>query len=158
YQELRARIQETDLSVPERRDGYFYYSRTEAGRQYPIFCRRAGSLDAAEEIILDQNALAEDHPYFRVGAMEVSPDHQYLAYSVDTSGSEAYAVYIKDLATGAPLPETLANAAANLAWATDGRTLFYLTLDEARRPCRLQRHHLDTNPEHDALVFFEPDG
>src|SRR5512143_1553558 len=81
YREMVGRIQETDLSVPERIDGWYYYSRTEEGRQYPIFCRRHGSLEAAEEIALDQNLLAEGHDYFRLGALALSPDHRLLAYS-----------------------------------------------------------------------------
>ncbi|MEP7226811.1 MAG: hypothetical protein ABI785_05580, partial [Gemmatimonadales bacterium] len=100
YQEMRGRIKETDLSVPERVDDYFYYTRTEAGGQYPILCRRRGSLDAPEEILLDQNPLAANHAYFKIGVSEVSPDHRLLAYSVDTSGAEEFTLYVKDLTTG----------------------------------------------------------
>ena len=134
---MRARIKETDLSVPERLGDYLYYTRTEAGRQYPIFCRKAGNLEAPEEVLLDQNSLASGHRYFRVGAIEVSPDHRFLAYSVDTSGAEEFAVYIKDLDANALLAEAINGASSRMAWANDGRTLFYTTLDEARRRHRL---------------------
>ena len=157
YQEMRGRIKETDLSVPERLDEYFYYTRTEAGRQYPIFCRKRGSLDAAEEILLDENPLAAGHAYFRVGVLEVSPDHRLLAYSVDTSGGEEYTLYIKDLITGQLLPESLPGTSLGVAWANDSRNLLYTVLDQSRRPCRLYRHLTGTSPTSDPLVYFEPD-
>jgi oligopeptidase B len=157
YQEMRARIKETDLSVPERLGDYLYYTRTEAGGQYPIFCRKHGSLKGTEEILLDQNALASGQGYFKVGSIEVSPDHRFLAYSVDTSGAEEFTVYIKDLDTNALLPESINGASSRMAWANDGRMLFYTTLDEARRPCRLYRHRLGTNSSEDVLVYHETD-
>jgi oligopeptidase B len=157
FQEMRGRIKETDLSVPERIDDYFYYSRTEIGGQYPILCRRRGSLEAPEEILLDQNPLAAAHAYFRLGVSEVSPDHQLLAYSVDTSGAEEFALYIKDLTTGELLAERIEKTSHGLAWANDSRTLFYTVLDEARRPCRLYRHVVGQDPSQDPLVYFEPD-
>jgi oligopeptidase B len=157
FREMRGRIKETDLSVPERIDDYFYYSRTEIGGQYPILCRRRGSLEAPEEILLDQNPLAAVHAYFRLGASEVSPDHQLLAYSVDTSGAEEFTLYIKDLTTGELLAERIEKTSHGLAWANDSRTLFYTVLDEARRPCRLYRHVVGHDPSQDPLVYFEPD-
>ena len=157
YQEMRGRIKETDLSVPERVDDYFYYSRTEAGGQYPILCRRHGSLEGPEEILLDQNPLAATHAYFKIGVSEVSPDHRLLAYSVDTSGAEEFTLYIKDLTTGQLLPESIANTSLAVTWANDSRTLFYTLLDHARRPCRLYRHTVGSSPTTDALVYFEPD-
>jgi oligopeptidase B len=157
YQEMRTRIKETDLSVPERLDGYLYYTRTEAGGQYPIFCRRRDLPGAAEEILLDQNPLAAGHAYFRVGSLEVSPDHRLLAYSVDTSGAEEFTLFIKDLVSGELLPERLARTSHRVAWANDSRTVFYTVLDESRRPCRLYRHEVGTNSSEDVLVYFEPD-
>jgi oligopeptidase B len=157
YQEMRGRIKETDLSVPEPLDHYFYYTRTWAGGQYPIYCRSQGSVDGPEEILLDQNALAAGHPYFRVGASEVSPDHRLLAYSVDTSGAEEFTLYIRDLATGELLAESISKTGHGVAWANDSRTLFYIVLDEARRPCRLYRHRLGSNPSEDVLVYYEAD-
>jgi oligopeptidase B len=157
YQEMRGRIKETDLSVPEPLDDYFYYTRTEAGGQYPIVCRRRGSLEAPEEILLDQNRLAAGHPYFRVGVSQVSPDHRLLAYSVDTTGAEEFTLFIKGLTTGELLAESVARTSHGVAWANDSRTLFYTVLDEARRPCYLYRHLVGTNPSDDVLVYFEPD-
>ena len=100
YEELLGRIKETDLSVPEKIDDYYYYTRTEEGKQYKIHCRKKGSLEAPEEILLDENTLAEGHEYFSLGVYEISPDHQLLAYSVDISGSEVYTLHVKDLNTG----------------------------------------------------------
>jgi oligopeptidase B len=157
YQEMRARIKETDLSVPERVDDYFYYTRTEAGRQYPILCRKRGTLEAPEEILLDQNPLASEHTYFKIGVSEVSPDHRLLAYSVDTSGTEEFTLYLKDLETGQLLAERMENTSLGVAWANDSRTLFYTVLDRAHRPCRLYRHNVGTSPSRDVLVYFEED-
>jgi oligopeptidase B len=157
FREMRGRIKETDLSVPERLDGWLYYSRTMEGAQYPIFCRRPAGEDGAEEILLDLNPLAEGHAYFRLGTWEVSPDHRLLAYAVDTSGAEAFTLYVKDLASGELLAETIANVSPSVAWANDSGTFFYIVLDEARRPCRLYRHRLGENPVEDVLVHFEPD-
>jgi len=156
YQEMRGRIKETDLSVPERIDEYLYYSRTEAGGQYPILCRRRTEA-GAEEILLDENPLAAGHQYFRIGVSEVSPDHRLLAYSVDTSGSEEFTLLIKDLTTGSLLAESIAKTSLGVAWANDSRTLFYTVLDAARRPCSLYRHLIGTNPAEDVRVYFEPD-
>lgn len=157
YQEMRGRIKETDLSVPERVDDYLYYTRTEAGGQYPIFCRKRHGPDAPEEILLDQNPLAADRAYFRLGVRRVSPDHRFLAYSVDTSGAEEFTLFIKDLATGQLLAESMPGTSLGVAWANDSRTLFYTVLDLARRPCRLYRHVIGSNPSTDVLVYFEPE-
>jgi oligopeptidase B len=157
YQELRGRIKEEDLSVPVPWDDWLYYDRTETGRQYPIFCRRLKAEGTPEEILLDLNQLAAGHDYFRMGAFEISPDHRLLAYSVDTSGAEAFTIFVKDLATGELLAETIERTAPTAAWANDSETLFYIVLDEARRPSRLYRHRIGTNPVEDALVLFEPD-
>jgi oligopeptidase B len=157
YQELRGRIKEADLSVPTREDGWLYYTRTEAGAQYPIFCRRRDEDGAAEEVLLDLNQLAAGHAYFRMGAFEVSPDHRLLAWSADTTGAESFTVFVKDLATGDLFPETIEGASPSAAWANDSRTLFYILLDEVRRPSRLLRHVVGTNPTADVLVHHEPD-
>jgi oligopeptidase B len=157
YQEMRARIRETDLSVPERLDQFLYYNRTEAGGQYPIFCRRRDLADGPEEVLLDQNLLASGHGYFRVGSMEVSPDHRLLAYAVDTTGAEDFTVFIKDLVTGELLAERLPRASSRVAWANDSRTLFYAVLDHSRRPCSLYRHEVGSPAGEDVLVHHEAD-
>ncbi|MEO5924410.1 MAG: S9 family peptidase [Bryobacteraceae bacterium] len=155
YDEMLSRIQQTDLSVPIRRDDYFYYTRTEEGKQYAIYCRKQGSLDAAEEILLDGNILSEGHEYFRIGNFLVSPDGQLLAYSTDVLGDETYTIRVKNLATGELLPDEIPNTYYSLEWAADNETFFYCTLDEAKRPYKIFRHHLGTAT--DTLVHHEED-
>ncbi len=157
YTEMVGRIQETDLSVPVKRGDYFYYSRTEEGKNYSIYCRKFNSLEAEEEIILDGNALAEGKKFFSLGAFSVSENQQLLAYSVDFDGSEVYDIYIKDLATGNLLEDQIKACGRSLVWANDNQTIFYSTLDETHRPYRLYRHQLSTLQAKDELVFEEPD-
>lgn len=156
YDEILGRIKEDDLSVPVKRDDYYYYSRTEQGRAYAIYCRKHGSVDAEEEIVLDANALAEGQKYFRLGNFAVSGNHRLLAYSVDLEGDEAYTIYVKDLAAGALLPDRIANTYYTLEWANDNRTFFYTVLDEAHRPYRVFRHELGAVS--DTRVYEEADG
>ncbi len=155
YDEMLGRIQQTDLSVPIRRDNYFYYTRTEEGKQYAIYCRKQGTLDAPEEILLDGNILAEGHAYFRIGNFVVSPNAELLAYSVDVLGDETYAIRIKNLSTGELLPDEIPNTYYSLEWAADNETFFYCVLDEAKRPHKVFRHHLGTSTN--ALVYHEED-
>jgi oligopeptidase B len=155
YKEMLARIQETDLSVPYRDAGYFYYSRTEEGKQYPILCRQKGSLEAPEEVTLDLNALAEGHKFLSLGAYVVSDDGSLLAYSTDLTGFREYTLQVKDLRTGELLPERIEKA-GSVSWAADGRTLFYTVEDAAKRPYRLYRHVVGA-PDPDPLVYEEPD-
>jgi oligopeptidase B len=157
YAEMRGRIKEVDNTVPVQRDDYFYYTRMEQGQQYPIHCRRHGSLDAPEELLLDQNQLAQGQRYFQLGVFKVSPNHQLLAYSVDTAGSEIYTIFFKDLATGQLLTDQIANAYYGVEWANDDRTLFYNTLDDALRPYQAFRHTLGTPQAEDVLVYHEAD-
>ncbi len=139
YKEMLARIKETDLSVPYRKGRYWYYARTEEGKQYPILARMLGALTSAEEIVLDLNALARDHAYLAVDAFVVSDDGDFLAYSVDTTGFREYTLRVRDLRRGTDGPESIGRV-SSAAWAADGRTLFYVTEDDAKRPCRLWRH------------------
>ena len=157
YEELVGRIKETDLSVPEKIDDYYYYSRTEEGEQYPIYCRKKESLNAEEEILLDQNALAEGYDYFDIGAFQISRDHQLLAYSVDTTGSETFTLYVKDLNAGGLLKDEIKNIYYYVEWGNDNKTIFYTTLDEAKRPYKLYRHILGTAQEEDEMVYQESD-
>ena len=157
YQEMVGRIQETDSSAPVKHGGFYYYTRTEAGQQYKIHCRKRGSLDAPEEILIDENALAEGEKYFRVGVTRISPDHTLLAYSIDTTGGEHYTVFIKNLATGALLPDQIPNTIYSLEWANDNRTLFYTIQDEAWREYKLFRHTLGDDPAKDPELYHEED-
>jgi oligopeptidase B len=156
YHEILGRIQETDLSVPVKRDDYFYYTRTEEGKAYSIQCRKHGSLNASEEILLDANVLAEGQKYFRLGNFAVSPDHRLLAYSTDLEGDESYTIQVKNLASEELLPDRIANTYYTLEWANDNRTFFYTVLDPAKRPYRAFRHELGSSQ--DTLVYEETDG
>jgi oligopeptidase B len=163
FAEMKARIKEDDSTVPEKRGGYFYYARNEEGKQYPIFCRKKGSLESAEEILLDQNALAEGRCFCSVGAFSVSPDGEKLAYSVDYGGREIYTLHIKNLKDSKPYPETIENISGSayehsgVEWANDNETIFYTTPDDAQRPFKLFRHRIGTDPAQDTLVFHEAD-
>ncbi len=159
YQEMRGRIKETDLTVPYPKGAYLYYDRTEEGQQYPIYCRkqRDDEAGATEEVLLDQNVLAEGLDFCRLGVFRVSPNHHLLAYSLDTNGSEQYTLYVKDLRTGAQLAEAIPNTSYSAEWANDNETLFYTTLDEARRPFQLHRHTLGTDHSQDTVLHQELD-
>jgi oligopeptidase B len=155
YKEMLSHIQETDLSVPYREGAYFYYSRTEEGKQYPIYCRRKGSLEAAEETTLDLNKLAEGHKFMAIGAYAVTDDGSLLAYTTDNTGFREYTLHVKDLRTGELRTET-AEKVGSLAWANDGQTLFYTTDDPAKRPYRLYRLKLGS-PLPGDLLYEEKD-
>jgi oligopeptidase B len=157
YDEILARIRQTDLSVPAKEGSYYYYGRTEEGQQYPIFCRHKDAPGAPEEVLLDANVLAEGHSYFALGGFSVTDDHALLAYSVDFDGSETYTVHFKDLSTGELLDETIPETAAGLTWAGDNQTLFYATYDATHRPEHARRHRLGTDPANDPIVFTESD-
>jgi oligopeptidase B len=154
YSEILGRIQQTDLSVPTKRGDYFYYTRTEEGKQYAIYCRKHGST-GAEEILLDGNAMAEGKKYFRVGNFAASPNHKLLAYSVDFEGDEAYTIYVRDLTTGQLLADTIPNTYYSLEWGNNNTTFFYTVLDAAKRPYKVFRHTLGVTKN--ALVCHEPD-
>lgn len=157
YNEMRGRIQESDVSVPEKIDDYYYYFRTETGKQYGIYCRKKGSLDAKEEVLLDENELAKGQKYFQIETLSVSRDHKLLAYSTDTNGAETYLLRIKSLETGALLPDEIKNCSDSFAWANDNKTFFYDQLDDARRPYKALKHVLGTSVDQDPTVYEEKD-
>jgi oligopeptidase B len=150
------RIKKTDLDVPARDGGYFYYNRTEQGKQYRTLCRRKGSLDGPEEVVLDLDALAEGRKFLSLGARAVSDDGRYLAYSLDVTGGRQYVLAIKDLDTVSDLSERIAGV-ESIAWSGDDTTVFYVTEDAAKRPHRVFRHRRGTQPKDDALVYEEKD-
>jgi oligopeptidase B len=155
YAEMLSHIKETDESVPYPDHGWLYWTRTFEGSQYPVYCRRSTAHGSAEEILLDVNKLAEGQAYMAVGAMGVSPDGRLLAYTTDNTGFRQYTLHLRDLATGAELPDT-AERVGSLVWAADSNTLFYTTEDEVtKRHDKLFRHALGS-PEH-VLVFEESD-
>jgi len=156
YAEMRGRIQEEDVSAPVRHGPYLYYTRTEAGDQYPRFCRRRGE-GAAEELLIDGNLLARGHAFFRVGFLKPSPDHALIAYGVDTTGSQVYTLHLLDLGSGRLLDAPIPNVDDNVAWAEGGRAILYTVFDHAHRPFKLLRHTLGDDPAADALVHHEPD-
>ena len=157
YNEIIAKIKETDESVPEKNGDYYYYSKTEKGKDYNIYCRKKGSLDSDEDIILDLNILAEGKDYYSVDMLEVSPNGKMLAYAVDTSGREEYTIYFKDLKNNKVLKDNIKRCYNSLVWASDNKTVFYTVLDETLRPYRVYRHTLNSKTE-DELVYEEPDG
>jgi len=155
YREMLSHIKETDASAPYPFHDWWYRSRTEEGKQYPIFCRQR-SLHSAEEVTLDLNVLAEGQSFMSLAAYEVSDDSNLLAYSTDNTGFRQYTLYIKDLRSGELFPERIEKTGA-VAWAADNKTLFYTVEDAAKRQYRLYRHVLGENPAEDELIYEEPD-
>jgi oligopeptidase B len=156
YDEMLSHIKETDVEVPYKQGGYLYYVRTEAGKQYPIRCRKKGSMDAPEEVVVDLNEMAKGQKFISLGAFNVSDDGNLLAYSTDDTGFRQYTLAVKDLRTGKVLPDH-AERVGSMAWANDNKTLFYTVEDEvSKRQYQLYRHTVgSTTP--DALVYDEKD-
>jgi oligopeptidase B len=155
YKEMLARIKETDIEVPTRRGDYFYYSRTEQGKQYPILCRKRSSLSAKEEVYLDLNELAQGQKFFSLGPSSISDDGNLLAYSTDTTGFRQYTLHVKDLRTGQLMADT-AERITSIEWASDNRTLFYTTEDPvSKRSDKFFRHRLGEKASD--LVYEEKD-
>jgi oligopeptidase B len=157
YAEMISHIKETDVSVPFKNKDYFYYSRTEQGAQYPIYCRKHGSLDAGEEVMLDMNQMAAGEGFLALGALTVSDDGNLLAYSTDTTGFRQYTLHVKDLRTGEVLADQ-AQRVGSIVWSADNRTLFYTVEDEeTKRQHQLFRHILGRPQAADVLVYEEAD-
>ncbi len=170
FEEMKARILETDMSVPTRRGPWWYYGRTEEGKNYAIHCRRparaadelppAGEPGEDEQILLDENILAEGHDYFALGTAVVSPDHSMIAYGTDINGDERYELRFRSLAPDGHsdwAPEVVADTGYGLAWSSRSDVVFYTRLDEAMRPYQVWRHVLGGDPSRDVLVFEEAD-
>jgi len=158
FEEIKGRFKQTDMSVPYKRDDYYYYTRYEQGKEYPIYARKRGALDRPEEIMLDVNALAEGHEFFSVGGTAVSSGQDTLAYAVDIEGRRIHTVHLKNLSTGEILPDVLPTVTENLAWANDNKTLFYGKQDETTlRQFQIYRHVVGTDPAMDQLVYQEDD-
>lgn len=156
YRELRARIREDDSTVPAPDGDWLYYTRFREGGQHPILCRRPRN-GGDEAVLLDGDAEAAGRDYFRLGSAEHSPDHRYLAYSVDGTGAEVFQIRVRDLKTGEDLPDRLDSSSGDVAWAADSRTLFFTVLNPEHRPKWVHRHRLGEPPAAAAIVYDEPD-
>ena len=143
YNEMLGRIKQDDNTVPYLKNGYYYYTRYESGKQYPIFCRKKGKLSSPEEILVDANIVAQKHAYCVVTGINVSPDNRYLIYTVDTSGRYLYHAFIKDLQSGKLLSDNFPSAFGNTVWANDSKTIFYDTKDSiSLRTNKIWKHIL----------------
>ena len=158
YDEMVGRIKKDDQSVPYFENEYYYYSRYEKKKEYPIYCRKYKSLENDEEIILDVNILADGHDYFAVGGMSVSPDNQWLAYGTDTLSRRFYNIFFKNLISGEILEQTISNTTGGVAWANDNKTVFYTSKNEITLLGeKIYRHKVNTDSKKDVLVYTEKD-
>ena len=177
FEEIKSRIEETDLSVPVRKGPWWYLTRTVEGLSYPIHCRvpvdgpgrepgvppMPADDDLApvpwpdEQVLLDENVLAEGHEYLALGVLDVSPDHRLLAYAIDTAGDERFTLRFKDLSTGADMADEITDVSYGSAWASDDATFFYVRADAAHRPHQVWKHRLGADPATDNVMFEEAD-
>ena len=158
YDEIIARIKQDDSTVPYRKRGYWYYTRFETGKEYPVYARKAGTLEAAEQVMLDGNALAEGHGFFQIASIAIAPDDRLLAYVEDVVGRRQYRLRIKDLETGETLPDVIENIDPSLAWTADSASILYVEKHpETLLGYRVRRHVLGTDPSADALVYEQDD-
>lgn len=158
YEEMKARIKEDDQSVPYLYNGYYYITRYETGKDYPIYSRKKGSLTATEEILFDCNELAKGHSYFQLGGMSISPDNKLVSFGVDTVGRRIYTIQIKNLETGELFSDTIENADGSSVWANDNKTIFYSRQDTVTlRSDKVFKHKVGTSADQDVVVFYEKD-
>jgi oligopeptidase B len=158
FQEVKNRIKEDDSSVPYKLNGYWYITRFEKGKDYPVYSRKKETLDAPEEILFDVNEMAKGHDYYRLSGISVSPNNKLVSYAVDTVSRRKYTIYIKNLETGEVYPEKIKNTTGGATWANDNKTIFYARKDEETlRSNKIHKHRLGTKAKDDELVFFEED-
>lgn len=158
YDEMRGRIKEKDESVPVFKNGYYYYSKTVEGTDYYLYCRKKGSLEAAEEVLADVNAMAKGHDYFAVNGFNVSPDNKWMVYGVDTVSRRQYVLHIKNLETGQLLPETITNTEGYAVWGNDNKTIFYTAKNLVTLLSeKIMRHTTNTPQTADVVVYTEKD-
>jgi len=157
FEEIKGRIKQTDMSVPYKYEGYYYITRYEEGKEYPIHARKKDNLEAPEEIMLNVNELAEGHEYYAVGGRAVSPDNKILAFGVDTVSRRQYTVHFKNLETGQMLEDKISNTTGGVTWGNDNKTVFYTMNDDALRSYKVFRHTLGTSAKNDVLVYHEKD-
>ena len=158
FDEMKSRIKEDDSSVPYKYNGYWYITKYEKGKDYPIYTRKKGTLKAAEELLFDCNEMAKDHSYFRLVGLNISPNNKLISYGIDTTGRRQYSLHIKDLTTNKVFKEEISNTTGGSTWANDNKTLFYTLKDETTlRSEAIYKHRLDTDPKLDALIYEEMD-
>jgi oligopeptidase B len=158
YTEMKSRIKEKDETVPVFKNGYYYYARTEDGKQYYKYCRKKGSLSAKEEVLLDIDEMATGHPYYAASGFEVSEDNRLLAYGVDNVSRRQYTIYVKNLATGKTLEDAIANTQGDPCWASDNKTLFYTEKNAVTLLSeKIKKHVLGNDAANDAVVYEEKD-
>ncbi len=158
FEEMKARIKEDDESVPYFYNGYFYITRFEIGKDYPIHSRKKGSLEAAEEILFDCNEMAKDFSYFNLNGISISEDNKWVSFGIDTVSRRQYTIHIKNLETNEILPLKIENTTGGATWANDNQTIFYSRKDEVTlRPDRIFKHKLGSDPAEDVVVYFEKD-
>ncbi|MCK4979984.1 MAG: hypothetical protein KAS62_06290, partial [Candidatus Delongbacteria bacterium] len=157
YDEIIGRIDQSDVSVPVKLDNYLHYSRNVEGKQYPLYCRKLDKVAAVEEILLDLNELSKQHKYMELGTYKLSPDHRFLAYTLDTSGKEHYTLYIKYLQYGKLMPEVIERV-DDIEWSNDSRNVYYSTTNEENeRTDKVFRHTIGTKVNEDKLLYKEDD-
>ena len=156
FDELKSRIKEDDESVPFRKNGYFYITRFEKGKQYPIYVRKKENLAAAEQIMFNVNELAKEHRYYQLSGLSVSPDNKYISFGVDTVGKRQYTLQFKNFETGELFPEKIENTTGSGIWASDNKTIFYTQKNpKTLRSEKVFRHILGTDPSNDVEIFFD---
>ena len=157
FEEIKSRIKEDDTSVPYLDNGYYYYTRYEKGKQYPIYCRKKDNLSNPEEILIDANKMSEGHEYFRVGGIDISPNNKIMAYSFDTVSRRLYTINFKNLESGEESSHSISNTSGGVTWANDNKTIFYNQKNtNTLRTERVMRHILNSD-KNDEVVFFEGD-
>ncbi|MBF6609397.1 MAG: S9 family peptidase [Flavobacterium sp.] len=158
FEEMKARIKEDDESVPYFYNGYFYITRFETGKGYPIYSRKKGTLSAPEEILFDCNVMAEGQPFFQLDGVSISPDNRFATFATDTVGRRIFTIGIKDLFSGEILSDNIEKATGSCVWANDNKTIFYSRQDEQTlRPDKIYKHRMGADPSKDKLVYYEKD-
>ncbi len=157
FSEIVGRIKQTDMSVPYRDNGYYYYTRYEEGDEYPTYCRKKGSLEVEEQVLLDVNRMAKGYDFFSVAGHSISPNNALMAYGVDTVSRRKYTLHFQNLKTGEAFPDTIPNTTGRAVWANDNKTVFYALKDEALRPYKIFKHTLGMDVSEDEEVFHEAD-
>ena len=158
FEEMKARIKEDDSSVPYKQNGYWYVTRYETGKEYPIYSRHKGTLDAPEEIMFNCNEMAEGHEFFNLGGIAISPDNKLASFGTDTISRRLYTIQIKDLETGEIYPDKINNSTGGSVWGNDNKTLFYTKKDPVTlRSNKIYSHKFKTDTAEDKMVYHEKD-